>query len=165
MSTTTPTPTTPGRGVTILGREPAAWVGLIEAGLAVLFMVGGLRWVGLNTAEDVATFMAVVSAALGLYVAYATHNTSLGVIVGLVKAALALAAVYGLHLGPDVAAALIAFVSVGFSFFNRQTTTPLADQVPRRTVVRDERGVVVPRTVALGAIVLAVVVVVVVLLE
>lgn len=164
MSTTTATPTTPGRGVLILGREPAAWVGLIEAGLAVLFMLGGLRWVGLNTAEDVAVFMALVSAALAAYVAYATRDTSLAVVVGLVKSALALATVYGLHLGPDVAAAIIAFVSVGFAFFNRQATAPLADQVPRTVVRRDERGAVNTRTIAIIALVIAALVLLVLLL-
>lgn len=132
--------TTPSTGVTILGREPAAWVGVIEAALAVALMLGWLRGVGLNTAEDVAVFMAAVSAALGLYVAYATRNTSLAVIVGAAKALLALGTVYGLHLGPDVAAGVIAFITVSFGFFNRQTTSPLADQVPRRTAVRGDRA-------------------------
>jgi hypothetical protein len=120
-------PANPGRGVLIFGREPAGWVGVIEAALAFLLMVGWLHFIGLNTAQDTAIFMAAVDALLAVYVAYATHHTTTALIVGAAKALLSLATVYGFHLTPDHAAAAIGFLSVALAFYNKQVTTPLAD--------------------------------------
>lgn len=138
------------RGVTLLGREPAAWVGLIEAVLATALLLGLLEPIGLKTAVEVGIFMAVVNAALGCYVAYATRQTSVGVIVGLVKACIALAAVYGLELSADLTASLILLTNVVFAFVNRQMADPLADVV-RGEVVEVPATVEVPVEGAAGA--------------
>lgn len=107
--------------VLIFGREPAVWIGLIESAIALAVAVG-LR---LST-DQVAAILAVVTAGFGVYVAYVTNETMLGVVVGLTKAVLALAIGFGLHLSPELTGAIIAFVTMGLSMFNRQNTSPLA---------------------------------------
>jgi intracellular septation protein A len=106
---------------TLFGREPAAWIGLIEAGIALL-TITVLHW----STEQIALVMAVVMAIFGVYTAWVTHDTLLGVIVGLVKAVLALLVGFGVSLSPDLTAAIIGFATVALGFFNRQQTFPVA---------------------------------------
>jgi hypothetical protein len=105
----------------IFGREPAAWIGLIEA---VLAMVLALNMFDL-THERVSLIMAVVVAVFGIVSAYLTRDTMLGVITGGVKAVIALAAGYGFEFGVDKTAALIALTTVVVGFYQRTQTTPL----------------------------------------
>lgn len=103
----------------IFGREPAAWIGLIEAVATILmaFAIG----------IDQTTFgpiMAVVTAAFGVYSALVTRDTALGAIVGLTKSALVLAAVYGATLTDQQTGAVIALVTVVVGFFQRTQTSP-----------------------------------------
>ena len=107
------------RAMTIFGREPAAWVGLIEAMLVILLAFG----VGV-TQDTFGPILAVVVAAFGLYTAWATKDTALGAIVGLVKSSLVLATVYGLTLTDGQTAALITATTVAVSFFQRTQTSP-----------------------------------------
>lgn len=123
MSTYTPEHAAP-RAQTIFGREPAAWVGLIEAVVALLVVFA----LGVTTSSAV-LIMAVVSAAAGVYTAWATRDTSLGVILGLVRAVISLAAYYGLDLTEGQQAALIALVAVALGFWQRTQTAPVADPV------------------------------------
>lgn len=113
------------RPITILGREPAAWVGLIEAALALLVLLPFAQRFGL-TPEWGVLVMAVVSAAAGVYTAWATKDTALGAILGLVKAGIGLAAFYQLELDPGQQAAVVAFTAVVVGFFQRTQTTPVA---------------------------------------
>lgn len=133
------------KGVTIFGREPAAYVGLIEVVLSVLFVFNALSWLGLNSAQDVAVFMAVVSAIGGLYVAYSTDTVSVGLLVGAVKAGIALGSVWGLHLTEDRVAMLLLLTNAIWAFVNRQTVNPLADVV-RGEVVPDRPDLPVQRS-------------------
>ena len=107
------------RALTIFGREPAAWVGLIEAMLVILLAFG----VGV-TQDTFGPILAVVVAAFGVYTAWATKDTALGAIVGLVKSSLVLATVYGLTLTDGQTAALITATTVAVSFFQRTQTSP-----------------------------------------
>lgn len=109
----------------IFGREPAMIVGFIESALVLLLTAGLLKFVGINNQEEVGIVMAVVSAVLGVYVAYVTSETLLAAVIGLVKAAVALAAVYKLNITLDQTAALIAFVTMAISFWQRGQTSPL----------------------------------------
>lgn len=124
---------------TILGREPAAWVGLIEGAVAfasVMLFHFSQTQLGL--------LMAAVTAAFGLYTAWVTHDTTLGIVVGLVKSLLALFAGFGLALlNPEQAASLIALVTIGFGFFNRSQTFPTYDppQAPAGAVPVADVGV------------------------
>ncbi|MGH2595791.1 MAG: hypothetical protein ACRDH7_07485 [Actinomycetota bacterium] len=104
----------------LFGKEPAAWVGLIEATLALAVAVGWLTW----TREQTALVLAVVVAVFGVVTAYLTKDTLLGVLVGLTKAVIALVIGFGLTLSPELTAALIAFVTIAVSFFQRTQTGP-----------------------------------------
>lgn len=105
----------------IFGREPAAWVALIESAL-VLAVAFGLGW----SAEQVAAVIAVVTALGGVYLAYVTKDTLLGVTVGLAKSVLALLVGFGVDVSAEVAAAVIGFVTVTLGFWQRTQTSPLA---------------------------------------
>lgn len=105
----------------IFGKEPAFWTGLVEAALA-LFL--SLNVLGL-TDERVSLVMAVVVAVFGVYTAWVTKDTFLGVGVGLAKAVLALSAGYGLDFGVDTTAAIIALVTVVLGGWQRTQTEPV----------------------------------------
>lgn len=109
----------------IFGREPAVIAGLVEAALALLISFGALAGIGIRGQAELALVMAVVTGGLGVYVAWVTHATLLGVAVGFIKAVLALAAVYGLTLNIEQTGALIAFVTVALGLYQRGQTTPL----------------------------------------
>lgn len=104
---------------TIFGREPAAIVAFIEAALALAVTFG------LNvTSNQIGLIMAVVSAVLGLVLAWATSETALGAVIGLIKAVAALAVGFGAHLAPEQTGALVAFITVAFGLYHRTQTAP-----------------------------------------
>lgn len=111
-------------GRRIFGREPAAWVGLIEATLAFLVLFPAVSALGM-TQEWATLVLAVVSAAAGVYTAWATRDTALAAILGLIKAAVGLTAFYGFALDTAQQAALLAAVAVVVGFFQRTQTTPV----------------------------------------
>lgn len=138
----------PPRAVTIFGREPAAWVGLIEAILAVLVAFA----LGISQ-ETFGPILAVVSAAAGVYTAWATKDTMLGVIVGLAKAVIGLTAVCGLTLTDQQVAGVIALTAVTVGFFQRTQTSPVAapvDPSPQQVVpvlpTEDVAAAIIPGT-------------------
>jgi hypothetical protein len=104
----------------IFGREPAVWVGFIEASLALLV---ALSLVNIDH-EQTALIMAVVVSLFGVLLAYLTKDTMLGVLVGLTKAAIALAVGFGLTLSAEVTASIIGFVTIAIGFFQRTQTSP-----------------------------------------
>ena len=104
-------------------REPAALVGLVSGVLALLLSLDQL---GL-TNEKVGLIMGVITALAGVYTAWSTKDTMLGVILGAVNAAAALVAGYGFELSQDTTAAVIAIVTVIVGFYQRTQTTPLAN--------------------------------------
>lgn len=104
----------------LFGREPAAWVGLIEASLALLVALSIVN----ITSEQTALIMAAVVAVFGVVTAYLTKDTMLGVLVGLTKAVIALAVGFGAHFSPELTASIIAFVVVIVGFFQRTQTSP-----------------------------------------
>lgn len=112
------------RARTIFGREPAAWVGLIEGVVALLVLLPVASALNIGP-EWAVLFMAVVSAGAGLYTAWATKDTALGAITGFVKATIGLVAYYGLELDPEVQASVMALVPILFGFFQRTQTSPV----------------------------------------
>ena len=117
---------TNSKAQTIFGREPAVWVGLIEAALAFLSSVV------LHLSQgQVGAVMAVVTALFGVYTAWATKDTLLGYLVGLIKAVLALFLGFGIHLlSPEQAASLIGLVTVALAFYQRTQTSPVGVPLP-----------------------------------
>lgn len=105
----------------MINREPAFYVGLFEALLVTLL---SFHLFGLNT-ETIGAIMAVVTALLGVVVAWRTRDTLLGVGVGLAKALIALGVAYGLALTENQTAAVIALATIVLGAYNRTQTTPL----------------------------------------
>lgn len=106
-------------GQTIFGREPAAIVALIEGALTLAVTLG------LSVSSNqIGLIAAVVTAAFGVYLAWATKETLLGVTTGLIKAMAAVAVGFGAHLAPEQTGALIAFVTVAFGLYQRTQTSP-----------------------------------------
>ena len=77
----------------IFGREIPLWLSLVAA---VVMGVAALTHI---TADQQAVVNAVAAAIAGLIVAVATHDGASAAALGLVKAVLALALGFGLHLG------------------------------------------------------------------
>lgn len=104
----------------LFGREPAFWVGFIEAALALL-----LSWnvFGL-TANMIGGIMAVVVALAGVYTAYVTRDTMLGVLVGLTKAIIICMAAFNYQLTEQQTVSVIAFVTILAGGFQRTQTAP-----------------------------------------
>lgn len=118
--------TTP-KAVKIFGREPAVLLGLVGSAIALFVALFGAR---LSLDGDfTAVAMAVVSAALGFYSAWATKDTLLGVSVGLVKALISLGLYFGLDMSVELQASVMLFVEALVGFWQRTQTSPVADPV------------------------------------
>lgn len=109
----------------ILGHEPAVIVAAVEAVLAVALSFGVFD-LTLNQAGGI---LAVVSAALALVVAYATKNTTVSVVTGLVKSGLIAAATFGWALQADQQAAVLAAVAVVGGLFIRQNNSAITTAI------------------------------------
>jgi hypothetical protein len=108
-------------GFKLFGREPAFFVGVIEAVLVLLLSFG---IPGLDQ-DTVGVIMAAVVATLGLVAAYATKTTLYSALVGFAKAALVLAATFGLPLTDAQIAAVLAVVAVTASGWLREKTNSI----------------------------------------
>jgi len=106
----------------IFGREPAVIVGVIQAAIVLL----GNQLFDWNQDQILAVSAIVIVLGDG-FVAWATHDTLLGVGVGLVKALAACAAVFGHTIPADVVPQIIAFVTAVAGLFQRTQTFPVAD--------------------------------------
>jgi hypothetical protein len=104
----------------LFGRDPAAWASVIEAALlcALAFGLFGL------TSDQVALIMAAVSAGLGLVTAIYTKRAGLSAAIGFLKAAIALAAGYGLVLTENETTTLIGLATVVLGLFNWSHNSP-----------------------------------------
>lgn len=98
----------------ILGYTPAAYVGVIEAFLALLLT---LHVFSLSHSQ-VGWIMAVITAVFGLVTAAVTRYGLLSAVVGFAKAALALAVGFGAPFTDVQTAAIIGFITVAGGFFN-----------------------------------------------
>lgn len=108
----------------IFGREPAFYAGLLEALLATLLSFGMLGFIGIDNAEGIAIVMAVVQGAIGIYVAYVTKDTLLGVGVAFLKSSVALLAYYHYELNEMQLTTLIALLTILLGGFQRTQTGP-----------------------------------------
>jgi hypothetical protein len=109
----------------ILGQEPAFYVGVVEAALAVALSFGIF---GLDQ-QKVGVIVAAVSAVLGFVTAYATKTTALSALVGAAKALLVLAVTFGAPLTDSQTAAAIAFITIFAGAWLRERTASLETAV------------------------------------
>lgn len=110
---------------TIFGKQPAFWLGVIQAVLAFVLTLHQVTAQLHLTDERVGAIMAVLFALLGVYEARAVRDTLLAALTAAAKAVIALLAAYRLELTVDQIAALLGLVAILGGVFIRDRTSPL----------------------------------------
>jgi hypothetical protein len=110
---------------TIFGKQPAFWLGVIQAALAFVLTLNQVAAELHLTDERVGAIMAVLFGGLGLYEAWAVRDTMLAALTAVGKALIALLLAYGLEVSPDTAAAALGFLAIVGGVFVRDRTSPL----------------------------------------
>lgn len=128
--------------VLIFGREPVAYVGLVQVVLALLVSFGWLEFIGLRGQADVGLVVGVLSGIAALYLAFVTNETLLAPAVEAVKALLSLGVIYGLHLTAEETGLLISVVVAVIAFFHRGAVFPVRN--PSFDRVPADRGYALP---------------------
>jgi nicotinamide riboside transporter PnuC len=107
-----------------LGREPAQWLGLLSAAVALFSAVVLPLSVGQQGA-----LIAVATAVFGVAGALAVSGEKAAPFVaGLVQSVLALALAFGAQLSPEVQGSIMAFVAAGVGWYLRtQVVAPVPD--------------------------------------
>jgi len=112
---------------TIFGKQPAFWLGIIQALLAFVLTLHQVAAHLHLTDERVGTIMAVLFALLGVYEAWVVRDTMLAALTALGKAVIALLIAYRLEVSPDTTAAVLGFIAIASGIFVRDRTSPLAE--------------------------------------
>jgi hypothetical protein len=108
--------------VKILGREPAAWLALVA--VAVKLFSAFVIDVDPTTQAWV---NAVAATAMGLLIAWLTHDGVVAAILGLVQAVISLAVGLGLDWTTDTQGLVLAFVTLLLGAYDRtQVTAPVS---------------------------------------
>lgn len=105
----------------LFGRNPAFFAGLAAALVAVLTQIPQL---GLSI-EAGAAITAFVSAALGFYTAFMTHQSTLAVGTGLAQAFFVLLAAFSLHTSEGLQTAVIAAIPFVLGLFQHTQSIPV----------------------------------------
>lgn len=111
----------------IFGYEPVAIFTALQTVLVMLISFGKLDFIGLDSVDDAAIVVAVLAAAEAVVVAYKTKQTVLGPIMALVKAALALGALYSFNITDEQTSTVYAAVTAVVILLQRQNTDALRD--------------------------------------
>lgn len=91
----------------IFGREPAIWVGLVQAFVTMIIMFGLPI-----TTEQGALIVALFNGAAGAYLAFKVRPIAVGSIVAFIQAAVALLVGFGLNLTTDQQGVLLTFAAL-----------------------------------------------------
>lgn len=105
----------------ILGRHPALWVGVIQAFL----IFASNQWLHWSEAQ-IMGLVAVLVIVGDIIVAGFTKDTVLGFIVGLVKAGIAAAQLFGAPISTTDAVNWISFITALVAFLQMNATSPIA---------------------------------------
>lgn len=108
------------KSATLLGREPAWWVSLVESGLTLLIVFQVL------SQSTFGLVLPVVQALAGLYIAWITKETMLAALTGFAKALISALVIFGWALTDTQTAAVLTFVALLGGAFVRDRTYPLA---------------------------------------
>lgn len=109
----------------IFGREPAIYIGAIEAIIALLVT---FNFSGLSNAQA-GVIVALVVAIGGLVTAFATKDALLAAITGVVKAALIVGVAYGLHISQEQMGLVLGIVAALGAAYVRTQTAPVATPI------------------------------------
>lgn len=110
----------------VILRDPALLLDTLETGLVLLVALG------MPLSHDQTTYIvAVVIALIGIAKGAATHPFPVHLIVDLSRAALVLAASFGLNLPPDKIAIIVTFIGTLTSLVGSIRTTPSYDAITR----------------------------------
>lgn len=109
--------------VQIWGREPAQWIGLLSAAVALFSaLILPLDIVQQGALIAVATAVFGVAGALAV-----SGEKAAPLVAGLVQSVIALALAFGLALTPEVQGSVMAFIAAGVGFYLRtQVEAPVA---------------------------------------
>lgn len=109
----------------IFGRDPAFWVGVIEAAIAVLvtFKLHGL------SNEQAGLWVAAIVALGGVLTAWTTRDTMLAALVAFVKGLLVLGVAYGLHVTQEQIGLIAALVTTFGAGWLRTQTSPVSTPI------------------------------------
>jgi hypothetical protein len=110
---------------TIFGRQPAFWLGVIQAVFAFVLTLHQVTAQLHLTDERVGAIMAVLFAVLGVWESWSVRDTLLAALTAAAKALIALFAAYRLELTVDQTAALLGLVAILGGVFVRDRTSPL----------------------------------------
>lgn len=129
----------------IFGQEPAFYVGVVEAALALFLTFG---FFALDQ-KEVGVIVALVSSILAFVTAYATKTTAFSALVGLAKAAFVVAVTFGAPLTDAQTGAAIAFITIVAGAYLRDRTSSLTTPVSNASpgAVAPGTALIVKRTV------------------
>jgi hypothetical protein len=102
----------------IFGREPALWLGLF----AIIVKVVSAFWIHTSTDQQ-SVINACAAAAVGVAVAFSTHDGVSAAILGFVQATIALGVGFGLHWSPDQQAMVMSLAAALVAMFTRTQVT------------------------------------------
>lgn len=109
----------------IFGKQPALWLGIVGAALAMLMTFHGVAVELHLTDERVGAIMAGLFAVLGAYEAWVVRDTMLAALTALGKAAIAILLAYNFEISADQTAAILGFLSIASGLIIRDRTSPL----------------------------------------
>lgn len=104
----------------IFGREPAVFLNLLAATLAMVVAIG---WLDI-TGDQLGYVMLAAAAVVAVGTAYFTHNVTLGILIGATEAIFAALFSFGVELTPEITAAILALITTALGFFQRTQTSP-----------------------------------------
>lgn len=110
----------------VFGREPAFWVGTVQAVIAFVLTIGQVADAFNLTDERTAWIMAVMNGLSAVYLAYVMRETMAAALVEVAKAMMGLLVAYGIELTTQqmsILAGLVAFIGAGYL---RSQGAPLA---------------------------------------
>jgi hypothetical protein len=109
----------------LFGKEPAFWVGVVQAVL-VLFMSWDQMKDALGLTDlRVAAIMAVINGLAALYLAFVVRETMLGALTEVAKALFGLLLAYNLVLSPGLMSAILGLIAIVGAGFLRTQASPL----------------------------------------
>jgi hypothetical protein len=125
----------------LFGKDPAFWVGIVQAALLLVLGFSSIATPLHLTDEVIGLIVAFTSAGFGVYTAWVTRDTMLGYLVGFAKALIALLAAYNLELSVDQITGLLGIITIGAGLLHRDRTSPLVtpafDNPPDAPVLTD----------------------------